>query len=161
MASLIVCRKATDIPTIGVHQNTTTCIYVTKLCVIGHLVSVTKLHVSNHLESVTKLHVFNYLASVEKPQAFYYLVSDAKIFDISPRVTLLFSGRQTVGSHSNKGDNCMLSWSMTFYTYDFCITKNRCMIDETHHYDLWSLMLTQLNVIICILHTPETHLFME
>jgi hypothetical protein len=51
-----------------------------------------------HLESVTKLHVFNYLASVEKPQVFYYLVSDANIFDISPRVTLLFSGRQTVGS---------------------------------------------------------------
>jgi hypothetical protein len=72
-------------------------------------------------------------------------------------VTLFFSGRQTVGSHSNKGDNCILSWSMTFYTYDFCITKNRCMIDQTHHYDLWSLMLTQLNVIICILHTHETH----
>jgi hypothetical protein len=80
---------------------------VTKLRVIGHLVSVTKLHVFNHLESVTKLHVFNYLASVEKPQVFYYLVSDAKIFDISPRVTLLFSGRQTVGSHSKKGDNCL------------------------------------------------------
>ena len=28
----------------------------------------------------------------------------------SPRVTLLFSGRQTVGSHSNKGDNCIRSW---------------------------------------------------
>jgi hypothetical protein len=57
-----------------------------------------------------------------KPQVFYYLVSDAKIFDIiyqlspleklghpgaSPRVTLLFSGRQTVGSHSKKGDNCI------------------------------------------------------
>ena len=27
----------------------------------------------------------------------------------SPRVTLLFSGRQTVGSHSNKGDNCIIS----------------------------------------------------
>ena len=27
----------------------------------------------------------------------------------SPRLTLLFSGRQTVGSHSNKGDNCILS----------------------------------------------------
>ena len=26
----------------------------------------------------------------------------------SPRVTLLFSGRQTVGSHSNKGDNCII-----------------------------------------------------
>jgi hypothetical protein len=25
-----------------------------------------------------------------------------------PRVTLLFEGRQTVGSHSNKGDNCIL-----------------------------------------------------
>ena len=80
---------------------------VTKLRVIGHLVSVTKLHLFNHLESVTKLHVFNYLASVEKPQVFYYLVSDAKIFDISPRVTLHFSERQTVGSHSNKGDNCI------------------------------------------------------
>jgi hypothetical protein len=22
---------------------------------------------------------------------------------------------------------CVLLWSMTFYTYDFCITKNRCM----------------------------------
>ena len=38
-----------------------------------------------------------------KPQVFYYLVSDA-----SPRVTLLFSGRQTVGSHSIKGDNCIM-----------------------------------------------------
>ena len=28
----------------------------------------------------------------------------------SPLVTLLFSGRQTVGSHSNKGDNCIRSW---------------------------------------------------
>jgi len=27
----------------------------------------------------------------------------------SPRVTLLFSGRQTVGSHPNKGDNCIIS----------------------------------------------------
>jgi hypothetical protein len=27
----------------------------------------------------------------------------------SPRVTLLFEGRQTVGTHSNKGDNCILS----------------------------------------------------
>ena len=26
-----------------------------------------------------------------------------------PRVTLLFSGRQTIGSHSNKGDNCIIS----------------------------------------------------
>ena len=26
-----------------------------------------------------------------------------------PRVTLLFSGRQTVGSHSNKGENCIRS----------------------------------------------------
>jgi hypothetical protein len=26
----------------------------------------------------------------------------------SPRVTLLFSGRQTVGSHSNKGNNCII-----------------------------------------------------
>jgi hypothetical protein len=26
-----------------------------------------------------------------------------------PRVTLLFSGRQTVGSHSNKGDICIIS----------------------------------------------------
>ena len=69
-----------------------------------------------------------------KPQVFYYLVSDAKIFDIiyqlspllecdptvcfpreklghplaSPQVTLLFPGRQTVGSHSNKGDNCII-----------------------------------------------------
>jgi hypothetical protein len=48
-----------------------------------------------------------------KPQVFYYLVPDAKIFDIiyqlshRPRVTLLFSGRQTVGSHSNKGDHCI------------------------------------------------------
>jgi hypothetical protein len=83
-------------------------------------------HVFNHLESVTKLHVFNHFMSVAKPQVFYYLVSDAKIFDIiyqlsplwsvtrrfvsprkvrSPRVTLPFSGRQTVRSHSNKGDN--------------------------------------------------------
>ena len=67
-----------------------------------------------------------------KPQVFYYLMSDAKIFDIiyqlspllecdptfvsprshirgSPRVTLLFSGRQTVGSHSNKGVNCIIT----------------------------------------------------
>ena len=29
----------------------------------------------------------------------------------SPRVTLLFSGRQTVGSHSNKGDNCIRSYA--------------------------------------------------
>ena len=86
---------------------------VTKLHVIGHLVSVTKLHVLNHLESVTKLHVFNYLASVEKPQILYYLVSGAKIFDINPRVTLPFSGRQTVGSHSNKGDNsiCIIKFA--------------------------------------------------
>jgi hypothetical protein len=28
----------------------------------------------------------------------------------SPRVTLFFSGRPTVGSHSNKGDNCIRSW---------------------------------------------------
>jgi hypothetical protein len=28
---------------------------------------------------------------------------------------------------------CALSWSMTFYTYDFCISKNRCMIDQTYH----------------------------
>ena len=62
-----------------------------------------------------------------KPQVFYYLVSDAKIFDIiyqlspflecDPTVCLpekskvtrgLFEGRQTVGSHSNKGDNCIM-----------------------------------------------------
>ena len=68
-----------------------------------------------------------------KPHVFYYLVSDSKIFDIiyqlsplldcdptvcsprkvshpraSPQVTLLFFGRQTVGSHSNKGDNCII-----------------------------------------------------
>ena len=47
------------------------------------------------------------MASVEKQQVFYYLVSDAKIFDISPGVTLPFPGRQTVRSHSNKGDNCI------------------------------------------------------
>jgi glutamine synthetase type III len=40
-----------------------------------------------------------------KPQIFYYLVSDAKIL----RVTLLFEGRQTFGSHSNKGDNSIKS----------------------------------------------------
>jgi hypothetical protein len=58
-----------------------------------------------------------------KPQVFYYLVSDAKLFDIiyqlslfvsprkvrSPSGKPLFSGRQTVGSHSNKGDNCIRS----------------------------------------------------
>ena len=47
-----------------------------------------------------------------KPQVFSCLVFDAKIFDIiyqlSPWVTLLFSGSQTVGSHSNKGDNCIV-----------------------------------------------------
>jgi hypothetical protein len=37
-----------------------------------------------------------------------------------PRVTLLFSGRQTVGSHSNKGDNCIMSWweQVTFHWDD-------------------------------------------
>jgi hypothetical protein len=81
---------------------------VTKLHVFNHLESVTKLHVFNHLESVTKLHVFNHLGSVAKPHVFYYLVSDANIFEklsqprANPRVTLPFSGRQTVGSHSNR-----------------------------------------------------------
>jgi hypothetical protein len=27
--------------------------------------------------------------------------------------------------------HCVLSWSMTFYAYDFCMTENRCMIDQT------------------------------
>jgi hypothetical protein len=55
----------------------------------------------------------------EKPQVFYYLVSGAKIFHIiyqlspllecDPTVTLLFSGRQTFGSHSKEGDNCIRS----------------------------------------------------
>ena len=53
------------------------------------------------------------------PTVFYYLVSDAKIFHIiyqlspllecDPTVTLLFSGRQTFGSHSKEGDNCIRS----------------------------------------------------
>ena len=38
-----------------------------------------------------------------KSQVFYYLVSDA-----SPCVTLLFPGRQTVGSYSNKCDTCII-----------------------------------------------------
>jgi hypothetical protein len=29
--------------------------------------------------------------------------------------------------------HCVLSWSMTFYAYDLCMTKNRCMIDQTYH----------------------------
>ena len=75
-----------------------------------------------------------YIEYFRKAQVFYYLVSDAKIFDIiyqlspllecdpdglSPleklghtraisRVTLLFSARQTIGSQSNKGDNCIM-----------------------------------------------------
>ena len=74
------------------------------------------------------------LGVCRKAQVFYYLVSDAKIFDMiyqlspllecdptvclspleklgnpraSPRMTLFFSVRQTVGSHFNKGDNCI------------------------------------------------------
>ena len=73
-------------------------------------------------------HVFPIIVTFAKPQVFYYLMSDAKIFDIiyqlssllecDPTVCLpeiLFSGRQTVESHSNKGDNCIrlrinMSW---------------------------------------------------
>jgi hypothetical protein len=36
----------------------------------------------------------------------------------SPRLTLLFSGRQIIGSHSNKGDNCILS--SIFLLVDSC-----------------------------------------
>jgi hypothetical protein len=38
-----------------------------------------------------------------------------------PRVTLLFSGRHTVGSHSNKGDNCILSYRCSIFEESNCI----------------------------------------
>jgi hypothetical protein len=154
---------------------------VTKLRVIGHLVSVINLHVFNPLESVTKLHIFNHLASVAKPQVFYYLVSDAKIFDIiyklspllecdstvssplemlghpraSPRVTLLFSGRQTVGSHSNKGDNCTYKVIIllsdkhirTFVVYGFVNTHLLPVaIEVLHYYSIYCLLQCFENV---------------
>jgi hypothetical protein len=78
-------------------------------------VSVTKMHVFNHLESVTKLHVFNPLLSVANPQVFYYLEFDAKIFDIIYQLSP-FSGRQTFGSHSNKGGNCIRSQPCSGYS---------------------------------------------
>ena len=87
MASLTVCRKATDIPTLGVHQNT--------IC-INNLVSVTKLRVIGHLVSVTTLHVFNHLASVAKPQVFYYMVSDANILEIAYQLSPLLECHPTV-----------------------------------------------------------------
>jgi hypothetical protein len=73
---------------------------------------------SERFVAVGEEEIFYIISNIfAKPQVFYYLVSDAKIFDIiyqlSPllecdpncRVTL----RQTVRSHSNKGDNCIRS----------------------------------------------------
>jgi hypothetical protein len=156
---------------------------VTKLRVIGHLVSVINLHVFNHLESVTKQHVFNPLESVTKLHIFNHLASVAKpqVFDIiyklspllecdstispplemlghpraSPRVTLLFSGRQTVGSHSNKGDNCTYKVIIllsdkhirTFVVYVFVNTHLLPVaIEVLHYYSIYCLLQCFENV---------------
>ena len=51
-------------------------------------------------------------SSLYAKKTFYILY---RIFSQSPRVTLLFCGRQTVRSHSNKGDNCirLRLWCLT------------------------------------------------
>ena len=48
----------------------------------------------------------------------------------NPRVTLLFSGRQTVGSHSTKGDNCKI------YLFSWAAIKTFCFI-RNYMYSWW------------------------
>ena len=55
---------------------------------------------SNRFVAVDEEEILYILSNIfTKPQVFYYLVSDAKIFDIIYQL-----------SHSNKGDNCIISW---------------------------------------------------
>jgi hypothetical protein len=47
---------------------------------------------------------------------------------------------------------CVLLWSMTFYTYDFCITKNRCMIDQTYHFNQYTEVELRYYVCQCYIY---------
>jgi hypothetical protein len=184
MASLIVCRKATDILTLGVHQNTTcinnlvsvtkatcnwslgichktTCIQSLGIChktaciqslgVCHTTTCIQSLGVCHKTTCIQSLGVLHKTACIQslgvchKTTCIQSLGVCRKAAGIllrgvwcknirynipiitlvvvwsdglspheklghpraSPRVTFLFPGRQTVGSHSNKGDNCI------------------------------------------------------
>jgi hypothetical protein len=55
----------------------------------------------------------------------------------SSRVTILFSWRQTVGSHSNKGDNCIIFWRSSIWW---------CVHGWSWHDGVWT---ADLDMMVC------------